>query len=108
MKNIMTKEEDRKEEEQKIRSALKECGYPKWAMDRVKQQITDRSQKPTTTKKDKCNKSRGVVVIPYVEGVSEKIKRIYSKHNIHTAMRPTNTLKSILVHLKDKKKRNHW
>ena len=44
-----------------------------------------------------------MVVIPYVEGVSEKIKRIYSKHNIHTAMRPTNTLKSILVHPKDKR-----
>ena len=103
MENIVTEEEDRKEEEQRIRSALKECGYPKWAMDRVKQQITDRPQKPTATKKDNSNKSRGMVVIPYVEGVSEKIKRIYSKHNIHTAMRPTNTLKSILVHPKDKR-----
>ena len=71
-------------------------------MDRVKQQITDRPQKPAITKKDNSNKSRGMVVIPYVEGVSEKIKRIYSKHGIHTAMRPTNTLKSILVHPKDK------
>ena len=58
MENIVTEEDDRKEEEQRIRSALKECGYPKWAMDRVKQQITDRPQKPTATKKDNSNKSR--------------------------------------------------
>ena len=103
MENIVTEEEDKKEEEQRIRSALKQCGYPKWAMDRVKQQITDTPQKPAITKKDNSNKSRGMVVIPNVEGVSEKIKRIYSKHGIHTAMRPTNTLKSILVHPKDKK-----
>ena len=38
-----------------------------------------------------------------MEGVSEKIKLIYLKHGIHAAMRPTNTLKSILVHPKDKK-----
>ena len=29
MENIMTEEEDKKEEEHRIRSALKECGYPK-------------------------------------------------------------------------------
>ena len=102
MENIVTEEEDRKEEEKRIRSALKECGYPKWAMDRVKQQITDRPQKPTMTKKDNYKNSCGVVIILYVEGVSEKIKRIYSKHDIHTAMKPTNTIKSIIVHPKDK------
>ena len=96
MENIVTEEEDRKEEKQRIRSALKECGYPKWAMDRIKQQITYRPQKPTMKKKDNSSKSRGRVVIPYVEGVSEKIKLICSKHNIHTARRPTNTLKKHL------------
>ena len=69
-------------EKKKNRTALKECGYPKWAIDRVKRQITDRPQKPTMTKKDNSNKSRGMVGIPYVEGVSEKTKRIYSNHNI--------------------------
>ena len=44
-----------------------------------------------------------MVVIPYVEGVSEKIQRVFKKYKINTVMRPTNTLKSILVHPKDKK-----
>ncbi len=44
-----------------------------------------------------------MVVIPYVEGTAEKVQRIFKKYNISTAMRPTNTLKSILVYPKDKK-----
>ena len=64
---------------------LFQMGY----MDRVKQQITDRPKRTAITKKDNGNKSRGMVFIPYVEGVSEKIKHIYSKHGIYTAMRPT-------------------
>ena len=44
-----------------------------------------------------------MVVIPYVESLTEKLQRIYRKRRIHAAVRPINTLKSILVHPKDKK-----
>ena len=37
--NIVTEEEDRREEDQRIRKALAECDYPKWTMDRVHQQM---------------------------------------------------------------------
>ena len=53
--------------------------------------------------KDAKDTTRGMVVIPYVESLTEKLQRIYRKHHIHAAVRPTNTLKSILVHPKDKK-----
>ena len=49
MENVVTEEADKQEEEQKIRSALADCGYPKWTFDRVKQQ-RDKT-KPTKTKK---------------------------------------------------------
>ena len=88
----------------KIRDALKECGYPKWAFDRVEQQMEYKKQKPAQKKKKESeNPTKGMVVIPYVEGLSEKVQRIFRKHHIATAMRPTNTLKSILVHPKDKR-----
>ncbi len=41
-----------------------------------------------------------MLVIPYVEGLSEKLQRVFKKYNISTAMRITYR---ILVHLKDKK-----
>ena len=105
MENIVTEEQDKKEEEQRIRTALTHCGYPKWALDRVKQQIVNKPQKPQKSKpnKDAKDTTRGMVVIPYVESLTEKLQRIYRKHHIHAAVRPTNTLKSILVHPKDKK-----
>ena len=43
-----------------------------------------------------------MVVLPYVSGLSEKLARIFKKRGIVTAMKPQSTLKSFLVHPKDK------
>ena len=80
MENVVTEEADKREEELRIRNALADCGYPKWALDRVKQQMKDKPQQPKTTKKTNETPSRGMVVIPYVEGVAEKLKRAFRKH----------------------------
>ncbi len=103
MDSVITEEKDKKDEEVKIRQAMKECGYPKWSIDKVKQQMVAPKPKTKPKKKDNETPSRGMVVIPYVEGLSEKVQRVFKKYNINTAMRPTNTLKSLLVHPKDKK-----
>ena len=44
-----------------------------------------------------------MVVIPYVSGLSERVRRIFKKHNVESAMRPHQTLKKLLVHPKDKR-----
>ncbi|XP_072043200.1 uncharacterized protein [Amphiura filiformis] len=72
MENIVTEEEDKKEEENKIRTALTECGYHKWSLDRVKQPKVRQKKKEDTP-------SKGMVVIPHVEGLSEKLQRIFRK-----------------------------
>ena len=72
-------------------------------MDKVQQQMESKQQKKKKTNKQNDNPSRGMVVIPYVEGIAEKFQRICWKYRVSTAMRPTNTLKSLLVHPKDKK-----
>jgi len=46
-----------------------------------------------------------MVVIPYVENVSEAVARIMRKHNAPVAMKPYITLKSVLVHPKDKQEK---
>ena len=100
---IVTEEEDKKEEEQRIIKALAVCEYPRWAVDKVKQQMKDKATTAKPQKKTNENPIKGMVVIPYVEGTSEKLQRVFRKHGFTTAMKPTNTLKSILVHPKDKK-----
>jgi len=46
-----------------------------------------------------------MVVIPYVENVSEAVARIMRKHNVPMAMKPYKTLKSVLVPPKDKQEK---
>ena len=57
-----------------------------------------RREKPN---QEKERKRRGVSV-PHVAGLSEKIQRIFSKHEIPVYFKPTNTLRQKLVHPKDK------
>ena len=47
-------------------------------------------------------KNKGMVVLPYVSWVSEKLTRIFKKRKISSAMKPHTKLKALLVHSKDK------
>ena len=46
-----------------------------------------------------------LVVLPYVEGTSERIAQVMRKHQVPVAMRPVKTLKSLLVHPKDEQEK---
>ena len=48
------------------------------------------------------NKSRGMVVVPYVHSFTEKIQRIFAKHKVATVVKPQTTLRRVLLHPKDK------
>ena len=50
--------------------------------------------KPKKERKNKSdgNKSRGMVTIPYVEGISERIARTFKSYNISSGMKPHCTL----------------
>ena len=101
--SMVTEEIDKQQEEDRIKHALSQCGYPSWTISKVKQQMKDKSKSKGKKKDTDKEKSNGMVVIPYIQGVSERIQRVFKKHNIATAMRPYNTLKNNLVHPKDKR-----
>ena len=93
---VITEEEDREVEEKKIKEALKQYAYPKWAFKK-----THPKQKKITTAK--TDKPKHTVVLPFVEGSSQRVKRIYLKHGISPAFKPHQTLRNILIHPKDKR-----
>ena len=100
---IVTEDEDKKAEEEHIREALKRCGYPEWSVKKVQEKMEEKQGK--TKRRDKQQhkeKMKGMVVIPYVKGLSEAVTRVFRKHRITTAMRPYRTLRQLLVHPKDK------
>ena len=68
--------------------------------------MANRHKTKETKKKTPEEKAKGMVVIPWIEGVSEKLQRIFWKHKIFTAMRPHKTIKNLLVHPKDKREAN--
>ena len=87
------------EEKQHVQESLGNCGYPNWAFTKAKK------TKDSTTTSDNQNSaasSRTFVTIPYVAGLSERLKNTFKSHGISTCFKPTNTLRSKLVHVKDK------
>ncbi|XP_072017038.1 uncharacterized protein [Amphiura filiformis] len=94
---VISDQVDCDEEKLHITEALSKCGYPKWAFDRLNKP-KDTSKPP----KDSTNTNKGQVVIPYVKGISDALKRIYSSYGIRVCFKPTRTLRQLLVAPKDK------
>ncbi len=60
------------QEEQQIKEALKLCDYPEWAF----KQVTQNKPEKTRNKAQSDCKLRGIVDLPYKEGLSQRVKRI--------------------------------
>ncbi|XP_033182429.1 uncharacterized protein LOC117153005 [Anabas testudineus] len=96
--NIPTSIEAQTKEDRHLKTALRTCGYPKWAFNKA----APCSRKRTREQSSESQVQRNNLVIPYMAGVSEKLKRIFRKHNIPVYFTPTNTLRQRLVHHKDR------
>ena len=76
-----------------VKKALNRCGHPNWAL---KRKIRPRKDKEKIER-------RGKVILPYTNGLSERLSRIYRKYDIETIHKPTTTIKNILCNkMKDK------
>ena len=102
--NVPTSSQAQGAEHKHLRGALKTCGYPRWTF--VKTAAASRKSNSKVVVKERQNK-RNNIVIPYVSGVSEKLRRIFNKHCIPVYFKPTNTLRQRLVHPKDKTPHTH-
>ena len=103
-KDHIVKEELEKEEEVRhITKALKQNKYPKWAIDLAKQKHSETKDKVKQKKgKESTNTPKQLIVLPYISKTSEHLAKIYKEFGITTAMKPATTLRSMLVHPKDK------
>ena len=72
---------------------------------RVKQDIVEKSLKDEAKKANNTRGNhKGMVVVPYVKGLSEAFVRILKSHGITTTNHPHQTLRNFVVHPKDKVK----
>ena len=95
----VTTAEDRKAEISHVRNALRANNYKDWALDvppaRSKKQVT-------TTDKMTTRSTRAMLELPYIQGSSEQLSRTYQSHGVYLFHKPSNTIRSMLVHPKDK------
>ena len=94
------------------RKDLMQCKYPKWALDKVERrlnrpfrEVPDGSNNQGTTGPQAATnevKTKGHIGIPYTQGLCESIKKICGRYGIQTHFKGSNTIRNLLVSLKDK------
>ena len=99
--NVVISETDEREKEKAhIKSSLRKCGYPEWAFQKagVKSRRTNNTDRAD---KGQGRTTRANITIPFVAGISKKIKNSFNAHGISTCYKPWNTLRQKLVRVKD-------
>ena len=101
---IVTSVEAKSKEQEHLKMALTKCGYKPWTFNKALKPSNE-SRKPTN--QSQLDRSKTVnITIPYIQGISEKIRRILQSHDIATNFKPYSTLRQRLVHPKDKVNNN--
>ena len=67
----------------------------------LKEKKREEEEMTTVTTGVKRKDKKRPVIIPYSRGFSEELKRTFREYGIPTYFKPTNTLRQLLVHLKD-------
>ena len=88
-------------EKEHVAKALSVCGYQKWALEDTGSGVARRVREAQSGEQ-KERQCHGRVTIPYIQLVSEEIRRVLGSVNITTHFRPPGTLRQVLFHPKDK------
>ena len=89
------------QELQHLEEVLGACKYPRWAIKKIfnKHQHKEKKKTPRSTHQTKCH-----IVVPYIEGMGESLKKICKRHGVDMHFKGGRTLKNILVSPKDQDK----
>ena len=103
---LISTEEDKKEEIENVKKALRVCKYPNWCFKKVEEQMKKSKEKTSKKKKDNSKERRKTpgktIVLPYLSGLSEAAARIFRKFDRSVSFRPAEKLGQRLFKLKDK------
>ena len=84
------------QERKVLRTALSDCDYPRWAVDKGMASGSVRDHQASRDINHN-GKDRSFVSIPYVSGTSEALGRVLGKAGFKVAMKPCRTLRQELV-----------
>ena len=89
-KSVCSDQETILKEIDHIKCVMSHCGYTKWAWKMA-------NRNPPSEKPTEEEETKGFVTLPYVQGVSETIKRIFTEQKLKVAFKPVTTLRQQLV-----------
>ena len=99
-----------------IKTALQACQFPKWALNQWHHRFLNNNQTNNNTMTNNNNSTNNhnnntmkrniTTVVPYIQGTSEKFKRLCNTKDIQVQFKGTNTLRTQLVNPKDKDAQN--
>ena len=96
---------ERNKELEHEREALGYNGYPDWMRAETREEIKEKKREEekatTVTIGAKIEDKGRPVIIPYIRGFLEELKRTFGGCSIPMYFKPMNTLRQLLVHLKD-------
>jgi hypothetical protein len=99
---VPTKENDKETEVKHVKTALLMNGYPKKFLRNQLSRVTKKVQShPQPDTEPSNRRALGFTVLPYIRGVTERVKRVLTKANIQVAVSSRNTLRHKLDRLKD-------
>ena len=93
---------ERNEELDHVRRALGYNGYPDWLLADTREDVKENTREEVLTSGVKSEeRKKRPVVVPYIRGFSEELKRIFGGFGVPTYFKSSNTLRQLLVHPKD-------
>ena len=92
------------EEEEDLFRALTRCKYPTWAIKRarMRSQNSNNIRTRRTNQTGQKNKTNLYMVVPYHQGLSERIKRSCNKFGVQVFFKGGQTVRNLLMAPKDK------
>jgi hypothetical protein len=95
--SLVTEEDDKMKELEHVKMALRANNYEDWTFQLPVRNASERKKTPSGNRPFTPS-----IGLPYVKGISESLERLFRKKNIKVYHKPINTLRSVLVHPKDK------
>ena len=93
---LVSEETDKAKEIQHVKQALKANNYPDWML------TTPNTGSGSRVSDESVNEKKIYASVPYIKGISERLQRAFKSHEVTLVHKPFNSLRSQLVHVKDK------
>ena len=82
-----------------IEEALKRCKYPTWALNKAKLKTKTAANRNNNRNNNNTNNNtqRPHIVIPYYQGISDRMKKACSEYGVQVYFKGSNTIKNLLM-----------